>query len=288
MDLTNIFEPLSVLRGITLAGVVDILLVALVFYLILRLFQGTQAIQLLRGMILLILIISVLSSLLRLRAFTWLIRNSFAALLVALPVIFQPELRRGLERLGRTGSLRNLLRNPETVNMIIEEIVDACELMADRRHGALIVLERVTGLQDYVETGAPVDAPVSSELLQTIFYPSTPLHDGAVIIRAGRIAAARVVLPLAEHAPAYSHLGTRHRAAIGITEQSDALAIVVSEETGIISVAQNGRMIRRLGRERLANVLRSFYRLSPGGRSPLAGITRWFSGGSSSSHRSSS
>lgn len=240
-------------------SVLDILLVALIIYGLLRLFQGTQAIQLLRGIILLVLVIAALSSLLKLQAFTWLIRNSIPALLVAIPVIFQPELRRALERLGRTGTLFGRPQHEEIVKQVIEEIEDACEALAERRHGALIVLERTTGLQDFIDIGSKLDSVVSSDLLQTIFFPSTALHDGAVIIRGDRIVAARVVLPLAELPPVHGHLGTRHRAALGITEQTDAVTIVVSEETGAISVAHNGRMVRRLGRERLANVLRTFY-----------------------------
>lgn len=277
MESLSILESLGVLRNLDLVSVIDILLVALIFYLFLRLFQGTQAVQLLRGMILLFLVVSILSSVFQLRAFTWLIRNSIPALLVAIPVIFQPELRRALERLGRTGALMGVRRQEEMISHIIEEIVDACEAMADRRHGALIVLERATGLQDYIETGTPLNARVSSILLQAIFYPNAPLHDGAVIIRDDRIAAAQVVLPLSEHVSAYSgHLGTRHRAALGISEQTDALAIIVSEETGIISVAQNGHMIRRLGKERLENVLRSFYQAAPAPPPMLERIASWF------------
>lgn len=277
MESLSILESLGVLRNLDLVSVIDILLVALIFYLFLRLFQGTQAVQLLRGMILLFLVVSILSSVFQLRAFTWLIRNSIPALLVAIPVIFQPELRRALERLGRTGALMGVRRQEEMISHIIEEIVDACEAMADRRHGALIVLERATGLQDYIETGTPLNARVSSILLQAIFYPNAPLHDGAVIIRDDRIAAAQAVLPLSEHVSSYSgHLGTRHRAALGISEQTDALAIIVSEETGIISVAQNGHMIRRLGKERLENVLRSFYQAAPAPPPMLERIASWF------------
>ncbi len=257
--MTSLLEALGALRTLTWVNVLDILLVALIFYLILRLFQGTQAIQLLRGMILLVLLIGLLSSLLRLRAFTWLLRNSISALLIAIPVIFQPELRRGLERLGRTGHILGRQWREEQVEQVIQELVSACETLSAGKHGALIVLERTTGLQDYIETGAKVDAAATSELLQTIFFPNTALHDGAVIIRGDRIVAARCLLPLAEHVPALGHMGTRHRAALGITEQSDAVALIVSEETGIISVAHDGRMIRRLGQGRLASVLRAFY-----------------------------
>ena len=258
--MAGILETLGNIRPPGWADALDILLVALIFYLVLRLFQGTQAIQLVRGMILLILAISLFSSILQLRGFSWLIRNSISALLIAIPVIFQPELRRALERIGRTsGALLGRQFSNEALGRVVEEIVDACEALSERRHGALIVLERGTGLQEYVETGASIDAAVSSELLQTIFFPNTALHDGAVIMRGDRIVAARCLLPLAEHPSMQGHFGTRHRAAIGITEQSDAVAIVISEETGIISVAHDGRIIRRLGGNRLASVLRTFY-----------------------------
>jgi len=252
-------EQLRALGRLDLSSIIDILLVALIFYLLLRVFQGTQAIQLLRGIILLVLAILLLSSLLKLRAFSWLVRTSVPALLIAIPVIFQPELRRALERLGRTQFLFGRLRGEEVFQQVIEDIVMACEALSERRHGALIVLERTTGLQDFIDTGSAIDSGVSSELLQTIFFPNTALHDGAVVIRGDRVVAARVVLPLAQHLPVHGHLGTRHRAALGISEQTDAVAIVVSEETGTISIAHNGRMIRRLGRERLRNVLRTFY-----------------------------
>jgi len=257
--LAGVLESLGTLRNLNLASIVDILLVALIFYLLLRLFQGTQAIQLLRGIIFLVLVIALLSSLLKLRAFTWLIRNSIPALLIAIPVIFQPELRRALERIGRRGTLWGRAWREEALERTIQEIVDACEALSEHRHGALIVLERTTGLQDYIETGAKLDAAISSELLQTIFFPSTALHDGAVVLRGERIVAARCLLPLAEHLAAQGHVGTRHRAALGITEQTDAVAIVVSEETGIIAVAHDDHMIRPLGQERLASVLRTFY-----------------------------
>jgi len=180
-------------------------------------------------------------------------------------------LRRALERLGRTGTILGRPRREEKVEHIIDEIVEACEALSERRHGALIVLERTTGLQDYIETGAAIDSAVTSEILQTIFFPNTPLHDGAVVIRGDRIVAARCVLPLAERLSTHGHLGTRHRAALGITEQTDAVTIVVSEETGIISVTHNGRMIRRLGPSRLNNVLRTFYQVQRVGKS-LPGI----------------
>lgn len=238
-------------------SVVDILLVALIFYALLRLMQGTQAIQLLRGVIIVVLLTIFITNVLQLAAFSWLIRNSLSALLVAIPVIFQPELRRALERVGRAGFLMN--RQESTSERVIEEICQACQRLSERRHGALIVLERETGLQEYIDTGTKVNGKVSVELLLTIFFPNTVLHDGAVIIRGDEIVAAGCVLPLAGDMMPDRQLGLRHRAAVGVTTETDAVSIVVSEETGIISIAHNGRMIRRLDVKRLGKILQAFY-----------------------------
>ncbi len=241
-----------------LMSVLDILLVALIFYGILRMFQGTQAVSLLRGILLVVLIATLAAS--RLTAFNWLVRNSLPMILVAIPVIFQPELRRALERLGRTGSLIGRSSRETIVQRGIFEIVLAVETLARERTGALIVIEGTTGLEEYMESGERLDAKVSARLLTTLFFPGTALHDGAVILRGDQIAAAGCVLPLTTRDLADSSLGTRHRAATGITEQNDALAIVVSEETGIISVARNGRLVRRFDGQRLRRVLETFYR----------------------------
>jgi diadenylate cyclase len=240
-------------------AVFDILLVALIFYAFVRLIQGTQAVQLLRGVIVVVLATAILTSVLRLSAFSWLISKSVPALLLAVPVIFQPELRRALERVGRASSLGTRQATAPNAQPIFATLARACKILSDRRHGALIVLERETGLQEYVDTGVGLDAAVTPELILTVFFPNTPLHDGALIVRADRAVAAGCVLPLAASFALDYHLGTRHRAAIGVTEQTDAIAIVVSEETGIISVAHNGRMIRRLDEARLAKVLQAVY-----------------------------
>jgi len=239
-------------------SVIDILLVALIFYGLLRLMQGTQAIQLLRGVIIVVLLTILITSVLKLAAFSWLIRNSLSALLVAIPVIFQPELRRALERVGRAGFLMN--RQESTSEQAIEAVCHACQRLSERRHGALIVLERETGLQEYIDTGTRVNGKVSAELLLTIFFPNTVLHDGAVIIREDEIVAAGCVLPLAGDIMPDRQLGLRHRAAVGVTTETDAVSIVVSEETGIISIAHNGRMIRRLDVKRLGKILLAFYK----------------------------
>ncbi len=239
--------------------IIDILLVAGVLYALLQLIKGTQAIQLLRGVIIVVFMAVLLSSIFRPIAFSWLISRAMTALLVAIPVIFQPELRRALERLGRAGGLIDRPMREAAANRAITQVARACRQLAERRHGAIIVLERNTGLQDYIDTGIEINAQVSSELLLTIFFPNTALHDGAVVIREDQIVAAAVVLPLHAETLPDRHLGTRHRAALGICEQTDAIAVVVSEQTGIISVAQNGRMVRYLDENRLRTILQRLY-----------------------------
>jgi diadenylate cyclase len=252
-------EIAGILQRLTLLSIVDIGLVALVFYALLRLFQGTQAVSLLRGILLVVLVIILATRLSPLTAFNWLLRNSLSVILVAIPVVFQPELRRALERLGRTTPLLVRAVPGDATQRAIYEVVRAVEAMARDKTGALIVLEGDTGLEEHIESGQRLDSLVSSRLLATVFFPNTALHDGAVIIRGERIIAAGCVLPLTSRALPDSSLGTRHRAAVGITEQNDALAIVVSEETGIISIARNGRIVRRLDSQRLGRILQDFY-----------------------------
>ena len=254
-------DVLSILLRLNWTSVVDILLVSIIFYVLLTLIQGTQAVQLLRGIVIIVVIIVVVTNVFQLTAFGWLIRNSLPALLVAIPVVFQPELRRLLERLGRsTGGFLSLRPQESVLHSVIGIIAQACSQLSSRRHGALIVLERETGLQDIIESGVRLNAEVTPELLVTLFFPNTALHDGAVIVRHDRIVAAGCVLPLSSANGADRQLGTRHRAALGVTEGTDAIAIVVSEETGIISIAHNGRIIRRLDEKRLAKILTAFYR----------------------------
>lgn len=253
-DLLWIFNRLSWKDGI------DILLVAVACFLLLYLVRSTQAVPLLRGIILLIGIIGLLSNVFQLRAFSWLLRQALPALLVAIPVVFQPELRRALERVGRVGILIGPgAGEKDEIEALIEATVLACRSLTARRHGALIVLERETGLQEYADTGIRLNADYSVELLLTIFDPHTPLHDGGVLVRGGRILAAACVLPLTTAFLADRRLGLRHRAGIGVTETTDAIAIIVSEERGSISIAHNGRIIRRLDADRLGSVLRAFY-----------------------------
>ncbi len=268
-DVWYLFERMTWLSAL------DIALVALVFFFALHLIRGTQAVQLLRGVIILAVILLLLGNALKLPAFGWLVRTAIPALLVALPVIFQPELRRALERLGRAGTFLGNTARQSAAETVITETVAACQRLAERRHGALVILERETGLQDFIDTGVHLNAEISSELLQTIFFPNTLLHDGAAIVRGDRIVAAACILPLASGFLADRRLGLRHRAAIGITEATDAIAVVVSEERGSVSIAHNGRMIRRLDAQRLEAVLRAFYQ--PQLRRPLPLWLRVFS-----------
>ena len=250
-------DVLGVLQQFTWTSLVDILLVALIFYGVFRLFQGTQAVPLLRGIMVIALVVSLAAS--RLTAFGWLIRNSLPMILVAIPVIFQPELRRALEHLGRSAPSLGRTNRESVAQEIIHEVIRAVETLSREHTGALIVLEGDTGLEEHVESGQRIDARVSARLLTTIFYPGTSLHDGAAVIRGDRVVAAGCVLPLTARTLSDSSLGTRHRAAVGITEQNDALVVVVSEETGIVSVARNGRIARRLDAQRLRKVLATFY-----------------------------
>lgn len=252
-------DILWILSHLQLRDLFDILLVTMIFWGLLYLVKGTRAVPLMRGVLVLAIAVVLASNFLSLTAFSWLIRNTLPALLVAVPVIFQPELRRALERLGRGGGLVSFSSAQASAMEVSSHVARASRLLAQRKHGALIVLERETGLQEYVDTGVPIDGEVTSELLLTIFQPNTALHDGAAVIRGGRIVAAACILPLAETSHVHRGLGLRHRAAVGITEQSDAVATVVSEETGIISVARFGHLTTNVDESRLREVLRSSY-----------------------------
>ncbi|HUZ01398.1 MAG TPA: diadenylate cyclase CdaA [Thermomicrobiaceae bacterium] len=243
---------------------VDILSVALIFFWVLWVAQGTRATQLIRGLAILIIGVGVVANILDLSTLKWLLAKTFPALVVAVPIVFQPELRRALEQLGHTGAwLKPAFssQNESELERTVEEISRATAQLARHRYGALIIIERDTGLQDYVDRGVPLDATLTRQLLINIFYPNSPLHDGAAIVRYDRILAASCVLPLSDNVATGGQLGTRHRAGMGITEESDAIAVIVSEETGQISVANNGRLYRNLDPERLRRVLRTLLRL---------------------------
>jgi len=255
--LDKILEYLQQLNQFDLTSVLDILLVTVVIYSVLILIRGTRAVQVLRGFIGLALIVALLSSVIELPAFSWVVSRTLPTLLLAIPVIFQPELRRALEQLGRTGNyLRYFRRNRES--QVVHAVKEACHRLSQRRHGALIVFERDTGLQEYIDTGITLDAESSAELLLTIFNKHTELHDGAVIVRNEKLAAAACVMPLSTSSLSDRQMGLRHRAALGISEVSDAVAVIVSEETGQISIAHNGRIIRRQDPSQLDNILSAF------------------------------
>jgi uncharacterized protein (TIGR00159 family) len=235
------------------SSVLDILLVAAIVFFLLETVQGTSAAALLRGALILFLLVIFASTLLNLTTLSWVLRNGLPAMLIAVPIVFQPELRRALERLGRTSNLLSLVGRktaPENEAMV-NEVVRAVDDLARLRHGALIVIERSTKLNDVAAGGIPIDGRLTAELLANIFYPNSPLHDGAVILRQARILAASVVLPLGEGSLEYRYLGMRHRAAVGVSEQTDAVAVVVSEETGKISIAVGGTIFQGLAPEEL-------------------------------------
>jgi diadenylate cyclase len=263
-DLLFIFQRVDWLSA------VDILLVTLIFFALLYTLRDTQALVLLRGVLFLVVLLALLTSLVELPAFSWLVQSTLPALLLAIPVIFAPEIRRGLERLGRAGTLLSpgsKAAYQETIDTI-NAIVSAAARLSARQHGALIILQRLDNLDEYNETGVRMNSKVSPEILLQIFYPNTPLHDGAAIIGNNRLLAASCVMPLSASGiltrSPERQMGLRHRAAMGISEVSDAVAVVVSEETGSISIAHSGRMIRRLDPERLENILTAFFRPNGG------------------------
>ena len=276
-------DILFLFQRLTWLSLLDLFLVGMVFYTILMLVRDTQAVVLLRGVILLIILLSLLTSLVDLPAFSWLVQTALPTLFFAIPVIFAPEIRRGLERIGRAGSGTVFLRQNSTsvqaMQQTIHAVVTAAARLSARQHGALIILQRSDNLDEYIRTGVRLNSDVTPELLLQIFYPNTPLHDGAVIIAGNRIIAGSCVMPLSAsgilNRTPDRQMGLRHRAALGISEASDAVAVVVSEETGMISVVHSGRMIRRLDAERLENILRAFFQTAriDGWRSRVDG---WF------------
>lgn len=247
------------LSDLALSEVFDLLLVTLVFYLLLRLIRRSRSAFLLRGALVLGVLLFLVSVLLPLPAFDWLVRMALVAMFVTTPIIFQPEVRRLLERLGRSTGLARAVRQTSTEHLI-PRIVRAVENMSDSQTGALIVIEGNELLHGVIETGVPIHGQVTSELLQTIFYPDNPLHDGAAVLREDRVVAAGCVLPLTERVLGFQRrLGTRHRAALGMSETSRAMAIIVSEETGDVSVARDGVLQYQLDRATLREQLFDFY-----------------------------
>ncbi|MCT0164147.1 TIGR00159 family protein [Lactobacillus helveticus] len=228
---------------------IDILIIWYLVYRLIMLIRGTKAVQLAKGIVF-IFIVRIIADLLQLRAVTYIVDQIVSWAVIGIIVIFQPEIRRGLERLGRTPifSGRGESAHAKSVKMV-QELDKAIQYMSKRRIGALITIQQDTGLDDYIETGIKLDADITGELLINIFIPNTPLHDGAVIINNDRIAVAAAYLPLSDSSMIPKRLGTRHRAAVGISEVTDAVTIVVSEETGGVTITKNGRFLLDLTRE---------------------------------------
>lgn len=255
MDLTflsGVFaSPWSIIRSL-----IDISIIAYLFYRALRLIIGTRAEQLLKGLVLL-LVFSVIASYFKLDMVNWLVEKLWILFAITLPIVFQPELRRILEQIGRGSffSRRSTAIEMEEYETIIRELSGAAAVLSRNKVGALIVLTRETGIVEYLDSGVHLDALVSASLLTNIFVPNSPLHDGAVIISESRVYKAACFLPLSDNPSLEKELGTRHRAGLGITELSDALAVIVSEETGIISLAKEGELHRYLDPQSLADIL---------------------------------
>ena len=245
---------------IRIIDVLDILIVAVIIYELLLLTRHTRGSALLKGLFLL-LIIALLSNLFGLVSLNWLLRAILQNGAVVLVVLFQPEFRKALERMGRSRLFQKSGRKSvnDDRDLVISEIIQSIMDLSKRRVGALIVLEQQTGLQDVIETGTRLNAEISAPLLENIFEPKTPLHDGAVVVRDNEIMAAACILPLAEASGVSRELGTRHRAAVGITENTDAIVLVVSEETGIVSMARDGQLTRPLTVRTLEEVLNQIY-----------------------------
>lgn len=247
----------GLLSTITFLDVIDIVVVAYFLYRLFLMLKNTRAATLGKGLMVLIGF-TLICRWLNLHVISWLLEKSMTVIMVALPVVFQPELRRALEQIGR-GKLFH--KGSELDEQELEEMLDsvahATKVMSKNKVGALMVFERATGLAERIETGVPIDGLVSSGLLQNIFVKDTPLHDGAVVIRGNRVVAACCLLPLTENRNLSQELGTRHRAAIGMSEQSDAMILVVSEETGTISIARNGELMRYLTVDDVKEILRT-------------------------------
>ena len=251
----------GVINSFRLRDAVDILLVAAVLYRVLVMFRGTRAVQMLAGLGGL-MIASFLARRLELFSTSWILENFWSVWVLALVVLFQPELRRALAQIGQNPLVQSLLgARQEQQGHVIDDVVKAAESLAAKRMGALVVLERSTGLRNYAELGVPLDALVSADLLVSLFLPYSPLHDGAVFIRDNRVAAAGCFLPLSRSTQLGRSLGTRHRAAVGLSEETDAVVLVVSEESGRISLAVEGHMESPLDRDALRQRLAELFAL---------------------------
>ena len=247
---------LDLFSSVRILDIVDIMIVSFVFYKLLLLIKGTRAEQLIKGL-LIILVVSKLSDIAKLYAVYFILDNTMKLGFIALLIVFQPELRRALEYIGRNKFLQKdyIANEKREMENVFNEIIETVTFLSKKSIGALIVLEKDTGLGDYIETGIKLDAEISSELLISIFYDKTPLHDGATIISNNRIVAANTYLPLSTNNEVSQELGTRHRAGIGLSEVSDALVVIVSEETGSISVVNDGELTRYVDEKKLMNIL---------------------------------
>lgn len=256
--MQEIIDMFSYMR---MRDVMDIVIVATVIYKLYGLLKETRAEQLAKGIIV-ILVLTKVSDWLELYTINWILNNAITVGMIAILIVFQPELRRGLEYIGRSRffSKSFIEIRGESLSYVVEEIVEATASLSRQKIGALIVMERQTGLNEVVETGTKIEGNVSSDLLINIFIPNTPLHDGAVIIKDDKIKAAACFLPLTDNSGLSKELGTRHRAALGISERSDSLAIIVSEETGAISIAENGTIARYLDTKTLRQILTDMYK----------------------------
>ncbi len=275
-------EQLEYLSGeFSFGAAIQILLVALLFNTVLTLIRGTQADQLLRGVLLLVVAMLVIGRVLQLELVNWILDNGLLVAMFALIVIFQPELRRLLERVGRTGSLVAHpfgIMTPEQTQRMIGEVVSSAEALSARLWGAIIVLRREGGFDEFASTGTRLDAALSRNLMMTVFHPGSELHDGAVLVTATQVVAAHVMLPLSDELGPQDHVGTRHRAGLGITEATDAVAVMISEETGGISIAVDGRIERHLTTDQLRRRLETAFRVQTRGAG-LQGLPAWISRG---------
>lgn len=254
-------QVLELFMNITMRDIADMTIVAFVFYKLYMLIRETRAEQLIKG-ILVLLIATQVSEWLQLHVINWILRNTMTVGVIAVLIVFQPELRRGLEYIGRTKFLTKSIVDieEEEIKNTVDELVEAVGSLSRQKIGALIVIERETGLSEVVETGTQIGGKISSGLLINIFIPNTPLHDGAIVIRKNKILAAGCLLPLTDNPNISKALGTRHRAGIGMTERSDAMVIIVSEETGGISIAENGKLKRFLDTKKLSDLLLHSYK----------------------------
>ncbi|WP_373899563.1 diadenylate cyclase CdaA [Haloimpatiens sp. FM7315] len=249
-----LYVTIKTIKDINVLSILDIAVVTFIFYKIYNLIKETRAEQLLKGILLVFLLIPV-SEILHLNTLNWILNKTLPLGLVTFVIIFQPEIRRALEHIGRSTFEKHIMEDDEAMYKVITEVANAVENLAESKTGALIVIEQRTGLGEVINNGTKLDAIVSSAILENIFVVNTPLHDGATVIRNDRIISAGCVLPLTNNNDINKKLGTRHRAAIGISETSDALTIVVSEETGTVSLAVNGGLTRNYDKDRLKNIL---------------------------------